>query len=247
MDRYNIKTRQGIIQFVKKHLDEINHDGEEHATMQKGEWAFDTEAVRILDQLRGLHDQATITELESEKVSNAQQESHNLRILLLKAQQDLNTAQQQVITLQQNLIAKQNELSEVKVKALEAQQNKDQADALQSELDRAVKNVTAQYASQPGQLPPQNVLERQVLERLVLMRLQIARATEAGITAGEEDIQAAVQGIAEQNTNNSRKHWPPSRLNETACASSWPKKTTAIGGNSGNNHIPGTGTMAWKS
>ena len=97
------------------------------------------QAVRILDQLRGLHDQATITELESEKVSNAQQESHNLRILLLKAQQDLNTAQQQVITLQQNLIAKQNELSEVKVKALEAQQNKDQADALQSELDRLKK------------------------------------------------------------------------------------------------------------
>ena len=63
MDRYNIKTRQGIIQFVKKHLDEINHDGEEHATLQKGEWAFATEAVRILDQLRGLHDQATITEL----------------------------------------------------------------------------------------------------------------------------------------------------------------------------------------
>ena len=97
------------------------------------------QAVRILDQLRGLHDQATITELESEKVSNAQQESHNLRILLLKAQQDLNPAQQQVITLQQNLIAKQNELSEVKVKALEAQQNKDQADALQSELDRLKK------------------------------------------------------------------------------------------------------------
>lgn len=143
MDRYNIKTRQGIIQFVKKHLDEINHDGEEHATMQKGEWAFDTEAVRILDQLRGLHDQATITELESEKVSNAQQESHNLRILLLKAQQDLNTAQQQVITLQQNLIAKQNELSEVKVKALEAQQNKDQADALQSEVDRLKKKAAS--------------------------------------------------------------------------------------------------------
>ena len=41
--------------------------------------------------------------------------------------------------MQQNLIAKQNELSEVKVKALEAQQNKDQADALQSELDRLKK------------------------------------------------------------------------------------------------------------
>ena len=44
---------------------------------------------------------------------------------------------------------------------------------LRSELDRAVKNVTAQYASQPGQLPPQNVLERQVLERLILMKLQV--------------------------------------------------------------------------
>ena len=138
MDRYNIKTRQGIIQFVKKHLDEINHDGEEHATIQKGEWSFDTEAVRVLDQLRGLHDQATITELESEKVSNAQQESHNLRILLLKTQQDLNTAQQQVISLQQNLIAKQHELSEVKVKALEGQ-----AEALQGEVDRLKKEGQA--------------------------------------------------------------------------------------------------------
>lgn len=143
MDRYNIKTRQGIIQFFKKHLDEINHDGEEHATIQKGEWSFDTEAVRVLDQLRGLHDQATITELESEKVSNAQQESHNLRILLLKTQQDLNTAQQQVISLQQNLIAKQHELSEVKVKALEGQQNKDQAEALQGEVDRLKKEGQA--------------------------------------------------------------------------------------------------------
>ena len=94
MDRYNIKTRQGIIRVRQKHLDEINHDGEEHATIQKGEWSFDTEAVRVLDQLRGLHDQATITELESEKVSNAQQESHNLRILLAEnPSRTLTTAQ----------------------------------------------------------------------------------------------------------------------------------------------------------
>ena len=41
---------------------------------------------------------------------------------------------------------------------------------LQSELDRAVQNVVSQYASQPGQLPPRAVLERQVLERLVLVK-----------------------------------------------------------------------------
>ena len=70
---------------------------------------------------------------------------------------------------------------------------------LQSELDRAVKNVTAQYASQPGQLPPQNVLERQVLERLILMKLQVARAAETGIRVSDDELNNAVAGVAQQN------------------------------------------------
>ena len=47
---------------------------------------------------------------------------------------------------------------------------------LRSELDRAVANVSAQYAGQPGQLPPRDVLEKQVLERLIMMRIQVSRA-----------------------------------------------------------------------
>ena len=70
---------------------------------------------------------------------------------------------------------------------------------LQSELDRAVKNVTAQYANQPGQLPPQDVLERQVLERLILMKLQVARAAETGIKVSDEELNNAVAGVAQQN------------------------------------------------
>lgn len=70
---------------------------------------------------------------------------------------------------------------------------------LRSELDRAVANIRAQYAGKETQLPPQDVLERQVLERLVLTRLQIARATDAGITASDEDLEGAVQGVAQQN------------------------------------------------
>ncbi len=70
---------------------------------------------------------------------------------------------------------------------------------LQSELDRAVRNVTQQYANQPGQLPPQNVLERQVLERLVLMKLQVARANGSGITVTDDELNNAVAGIAQQN------------------------------------------------
>lgn len=70
---------------------------------------------------------------------------------------------------------------------------------LRSELDRAVANIRGQYAGREAQLPPQDVLERQVLERLILMRLQIARATDAGITASDEDLERAVQGVAQQN------------------------------------------------
>lgn len=70
---------------------------------------------------------------------------------------------------------------------------------LRSELDRAIANIRAQYAGQEAQLPPADVLERQVLERLVLLRLQIARATTAGVTATDQDLEQAVQGVAQQN------------------------------------------------
>jgi peptidyl-prolyl cis-trans isomerase SurA len=70
---------------------------------------------------------------------------------------------------------------------------------LQSELDRAVQNVTNQYANQPGQLPPRAVLERQVLERLVLVKLQVARAAETGIRVNDQELNAAVASVAQQN------------------------------------------------
>ncbi|MDZ4048439.1 MAG: SurA N-terminal domain-containing protein, partial [Pseudoxanthomonas sp.] len=68
---------------------------------------------------------------------------------------------------------------------------------LQSEMDRAVQNVLAQYANQPGQLPPRAVLERQVLERLVLVKLQVARATESGIRIGDAELNNAINAVAQ--------------------------------------------------
>src|SRR6187402_748639 len=49
---------------------------------------------------------------------------------------------------------------------------------LQSELDEAINAIVRQYASNPGQLPPKDVLARQVLDRLVLMKLQVQRAND---------------------------------------------------------------------
>jgi len=70
---------------------------------------------------------------------------------------------------------------------------------LQSELDRAVANILAQYAGRPEQLPPRPILERQVLERLVLMKLQTARAQGSGVRVSDQDVNRALQAIAEQN------------------------------------------------
>lgn len=70
---------------------------------------------------------------------------------------------------------------------------------LQSELDDAVRSVQQQYASQPGQLPPVDVLQRQVLDRLILMRLQVQRADEQGIRVSDADVDQAVSAVAQQN------------------------------------------------
>lgn len=70
---------------------------------------------------------------------------------------------------------------------------------MRSELDRAVANVSAQYANQPGQLPPQDILQQQVLERLILLHLQVQRADDSGIRVADSELQQAIGSIAGQN------------------------------------------------
>ncbi len=73
---------------------------------------------------------------------------------------------------------------------------------LRSELDRAVANVTAQYAKNPEQLPPRDVLEKQVLERLIMVRLQVAKAGDSGIRISDAELQQAMNSVASQNKMN---------------------------------------------
>ncbi len=70
---------------------------------------------------------------------------------------------------------------------------------LQSELDRQVGMVTAQYSSRPEQLPPRNELEHQVLERMIMSKLQIARAGDTGIKISDAEVDATLGQIAGQN------------------------------------------------
>lgn len=70
---------------------------------------------------------------------------------------------------------------------------------LRSELDRAVNNITAQYANTPEQLPPRDVLERQVLDRLVLARIQLTRARDSGIRVSDGELAQAIETVASRN------------------------------------------------
>ena len=70
---------------------------------------------------------------------------------------------------------------------------------LQSELERAISNIKAQYAGREAQLPPDAVLERQVLERLVLVKLQVARAEGSGVRVSDQELTQTIAGIAQQN------------------------------------------------
>lgn len=70
---------------------------------------------------------------------------------------------------------------------------------LQSELDNAVRSVQQQYASQPGQLPPLNVLQQQVLDRLILMKLQLQKADDRGIHVSDAQVDQAVAQVAQSN------------------------------------------------
>lgn len=70
---------------------------------------------------------------------------------------------------------------------------------LQSELERALRNIKAQYGNRADQLPPETVLRRQVLERLILVQLQTARAQSTGVRVADEELDAAAAAIARQN------------------------------------------------
>ena len=76
MERYNV-TRPGIIQFIKAHLDEINADGE-HAAITKGEWNFDKEAVKKIDELRKYGAVEIIQGIENDKIMVLREENERL-------------------------------------------------------------------------------------------------------------------------------------------------------------------------
>src|SRR5271170_930629 len=70
---------------------------------------------------------------------------------------------------------------------------------LKSELDDQMQAVTKRLQEQKVELPPESVLKQQVLERLILQEIQGQRAKHVGLTISDEQLNGALQEIAQRN------------------------------------------------
>ncbi len=70
---------------------------------------------------------------------------------------------------------------------------------LRSELDAQIDAVTKRLHEQKVELPSQSVLRQQVLDRLILQEIQAQRAKRVGLTISDEQLNGALQEIAQRN------------------------------------------------
>src|SRR5712675_2086633 len=70
---------------------------------------------------------------------------------------------------------------------------------LKSELDAQMDSVTKRLQEQKVELPSQSVLKQQVLDRLILQEIQAQRAKRVGLTVSDEQLNGALQEIAQRN------------------------------------------------
>lgn len=70
---------------------------------------------------------------------------------------------------------------------------------VESELRTRLRDVRAQLRESGTQSPPEAALTRQVLERLILDKLQLQRAGETGLRVEDDELNKAIESIAERN------------------------------------------------
>ncbi|AOE49117.1 peptidylprolyl isomerase [Kangiella sediminilitoris] len=74
----------------------------------------------------------------------------------------------------------------------------DQDVILQSELNRKILQAKGQILSRGGQLPPENVLEKELLEQLIIQSLQYQMAARSGMQVQPAELQQIAASVAKQ-------------------------------------------------
>ncbi|HKJ71813.1 MAG TPA: SurA N-terminal domain-containing protein, partial [Gammaproteobacteria bacterium] len=72
------------------------------------------------------------------------------------------------------------------------------ATELEGNLDRSIQQLRQRMG--PGNLPPRKVLRRQLLERMIMDHIQVQRAKERGIEVSAQEVDQAVERVAQQNS-----------------------------------------------
>lgn len=70
---------------------------------------------------------------------------------------------------------------------------------LKSELDEQMTAVLKRLQEQKVQMPSEGVIRQQVLDRLILQEIQLQRAKRVGLTISEEQLNSALQDVAQRN------------------------------------------------
>jgi peptidyl-prolyl cis-trans isomerase SurA len=70
---------------------------------------------------------------------------------------------------------------------------------LQSQLDTQIEMITRQLREQGTRMPPPQILRQQVLESLIVQEVQMQRADRIAIRVGDEQLNAALQQVAQRN------------------------------------------------
>ncbi len=73
------------------------------------------------------------------------------------------------------------------------------------ELNSQINNIKTQLRTQNAQLPPENILRKQVLEREILKQIQLQLAHATGIRINDNELNATLSRIAEQNNVSLRE------------------------------------------
>ena len=75
----------------------------------------------------------------------------------------------------------------------------DQSVITERELLERTETVKAQMSKKGGQIPPEDVLQKQILERLIVDSLQLQLAAQTGIKIDDAQLDKTVERIAQQN------------------------------------------------
>ena len=143
MNRYNM-TRQGVQQFLTRHLEELNTQGVEHATKIKGDWIIDSTALERLDNMRGYNDSVVLASEVKQltKIEELQQQIIELKEAanLMREQHHRETNQ-----LRDKIMELTGQAHSAQLLLSTAQSGQEQAEAanagLQAQLSKTAKEL----------------------------------------------------------------------------------------------------------